>query len=90
MLGMGVVVVVRRTMRASASSSSIASVVSDTAMVRVCPAWMRPRAIFCPQTTITPVALARRCTRMGSQGGQGGGPTGRAPRSLATWAGVST
>ena len=24
------------------------------------PAWMRPRAIFCPTTMITPVLLARR------------------------------
>jgi hypothetical protein len=53
-------VVVRRTTRVSASSSSIARVVSETAIATVCPAWIRPRAIFWPQTTITPVALARR------------------------------
>ena len=58
-------------------------------MVRVWRAWARPRAIFWPQTTMTPVALARRCTRIGSDGGRGGGPAGRAPRSRATWAGVS-
>src|SRR5215471_14776636 len=67
------VVVVRRTTRVSLSSSSMARVVSETATVRVCPAWLRPRAIFCPQTTMTPVAEARRCTRMGSDGDLGGG-----------------
>src|SRR5215472_7788329 len=60
-------VVVRRTTRVSASSSSILSVVSLTAIATVCPAWVRPRAIFCPQTSITLVAEARRC------GGRGGG-----------------
>src|SRR5262245_45661415 len=70
-------VVVRRTTRVSVSSSSMARVVSETAMLRVCPAWVRPRAIFWPQTTITPVALARRCTRTGSDGGRAGrGPGG--------------
>ena len=32
--------------------------------------------VFCPQTTMTPVAEARRCTRTGSDGGRGGGPAG--------------
>ena len=55
------VAVVRRTTRVSAPSSSIASVVSETATVKVFPAWTRARATFCPQITITPVALERRC-----------------------------
>jgi hypothetical protein len=37
--------------------------VGETATVRVCPAWTRPRVIFCPQITIIPVAEARRFTR---------------------------
>lgn len=49
----------------------------------VCPAWVRPRAIFWPQTMISPVAEARRCTRSGSNGGRGGGPAERAPMRLA-------
>jgi hypothetical protein len=56
--------------------------------VTVCPAWVRPRAMFWPRTRIRPVAGARRCTRMGSDGGRGGGPAGRAPRSRVIWAGV--
>jgi hypothetical protein len=62
------VVVVRRTTRGSASSNSIARVVSETWTVTVYPAWTRPRAIFRPQTTMTSVAEARRCTRAGSEG----------------------
>ena len=53
------------------------------------PAWMRPKAGFCPATMITPVAEARRWTRTGPAEGWGGGPPGRAPRSRATSAGVS-
>ena len=45
-------------------------------MVATRPAWMRPRAIFCPATMITPVLLARRCTVTGPVDGRGGGPAG--------------
>jgi hypothetical protein len=46
-------------------------------------------AAFCPATMITPVAEARRWTRIGSVEGRGGGPAGRMPRSRAACAGVS-
>ena len=52
-------------------------------------AWMRPRAIFWPATMMTPVLLARRWTVTGSAEGRGGGPAGRAPRSLRAWSRVS-
>jgi hypothetical protein len=48
--------------------------------VTVRPAWIRPRAIFCPATMMTPVLLARRWAVTGSVGGPGGDPAGRAPR----------
>src|SRR5215472_2641590 len=80
------VVVVRRTTRVSAPSNSTASAVSETATVRVCPAWLSPRVIFCPQTTVTPVAEPRRCTRTG--GGRGPGrPGATQPGHLAERAG---
>ena len=74
-------VVVRLTMRVSPSSSSIASVVSETLMVTVWCWWTRPRATFWPQTMTTPVFEARRWTRIGSCDGRGGGPALRIPRS---------
>src|SRR5205085_3945157 len=40
-------------------------------------------------TMITPVLLARRWTRAGSDDGRGGGPAGRAPRRLLACSGVS-
>jgi hypothetical protein len=48
-------------------------VVSETSTVTVCPAWMRLRAAFCPATMITPVAEARRWTRISSAEGHGSG-----------------
>ena len=48
-------VVVRRTMWVSPSPSSIAKVVSETAMVRVRRAWARPTPTRWPQTETTPV-----------------------------------
>src|SRR5215468_3367838 len=65
-------VVVRRMTWVSPSVNSMARVVPETMTVTVCPAWLRPSAIFCPATRITPVAEMRRCTRMGSLGGRGG------------------
>jgi hypothetical protein len=47
--------VVRRTMWVSPSPSSIAKVVSDTAIVRVRRAWARPRLTRWPQTETVPV-----------------------------------
>ena len=52
-------------------------------------AWMRPRAIFCPATMMTPVLLATRWAVTGSADGRGGGPAGRAPRSWRAWSQVS-
>jgi hypothetical protein len=69
-------VVVRRMTRTSPSSSPAARVVWETSTVTVWCLWMRPRAIFCPTTMITPVLLARRWTRTGSAEGRGGGPAG--------------
>jgi hypothetical protein len=60
--------VVRRMVRVS-SSSSIASVCSETWTVTVRPAWMRPSATGWRQTVITPVALTRRWTVTGSAAG---------------------
>src|SRR5918911_2919295 len=63
-------------------------------MVRVCSvtwtvttvwAWVRPRESFCLATRMTPLLEARRCTVTGSTEGRGGGPAGRAPRSLRAW-----
>src|SRR5262249_51436010 len=68
-------VVVRRTVRMSSPPRSMVRVWSATWTVTICPAWMRPRAIFCP-TMITPVLLATRCTVTGSAVGRGGGPVG--------------
>lgn len=42
----------------------------------------RSRAIFCPETTITPVLQATRWAVTGSVERRGGGPAGRAPRIL--------
>ena len=53
-------VVVRRMVRVSPPPRSMARVCSATWTVTTRPAWMRPRAIFCPTTMITPVLLARR------------------------------
>ena len=58
-------------------------------MVTVFPAWTRPKAIFWPTTMTMPVFDARRCTVTGSVRGCGGGPAGRAPRSLPIWAAVN-
>jgi hypothetical protein len=66
---------------------------SGNSTVRVCSAtwtatvwaWLRPRESFCPATRMTPVAEGRRCTVIGSTEGRGGGPAGRAPRSLRAW-----
>ena len=57
--------------------------------VTICRAWIRPRAIFCPATMITPVLLATRWAVTGSVEGRGGGPAGRAPRSSRAWSQVS-
>ena len=73
-------VVVRRMVRVSSPPRSMVMVSSATWTVTICPAWIRPRAIFCPATMITPVLLARRWTVTGSAEGRGGGPAGRAPR----------
>src|SRR5215813_4090954 len=81
-------VVVRRMTRVSPSANSMARVVPETRTVTVWWLWMRPRAIFCPATMITPVLLARRWTAIGSAEGRGGGPAGRALRRLLTWSGV--
>jgi hypothetical protein len=53
-------VVVRRVTRVSPSPNSTVRVVSETSTVTVWCWWIRPRAIFCPTTMITPVLLARR------------------------------
>ena len=50
---------------------------SATWTVTICPAWMRPKALFCP-IMITPVLLARRWTVTGSDDGRGGGLAARA------------
>ena len=81
--------VVRRTVRLSLSSRSMVTVWSAAWTVTVCPAWMRPRAIFCPATMMTPVLLARRWAVTGSVDGRGGGPAGRAPRIARAWSQVS-
>jgi hypothetical protein len=73
-------VVVRRTVRVS-SLRSMVMVSAATWTVTTWPAWMRPRAIFCPAIMMTPVLLARRWAVTGSADGRGGGPAGRAPRS---------
>src|ERR1700691_812838 len=69
-------VVVRRTVRLSWSSRSMVIVSAATWTVTVCPAWMRPRAIFCPATMMTPVLLARRWAVTGSVDGPGRRPGG--------------
>ena len=81
--------VVRRMVRVSSPPRSMVMVSSATWTVTVRPAWMRPRAIFCPTTMMTPVLLARRWTVTGSAEGRGGGPAGRAPRSSRAWSQVS-
>src|SRR6185503_399746 len=73
-------VVVRRTVRVS-SPRSMVIVSAATWTVTICRAWIRPRAIFCPATMMTPVLLATLWTVTGSADGRGGGPAGRAPRS---------
>jgi hypothetical protein len=50
-----------------------ASINDATSPVTVWCLWMRPRAIFCPTTMITPMLLARRCTGTGSGAGRMGG-----------------
>lgn len=65
-------VVVRVTTRVSSSPRSIAMVVSETATVTTCPAWIRPRETGCRQTRMTQVAATRRCTVTGSLDGRGG------------------
>ena len=69
--------VVRLTTRVSFSGSSIAKVVSATCTVTVVRACSRPRATFCPATTMMPELEARRCTVTGSLEGRGGVPGGR-------------
>src|SRR5512132_1779720 len=78
-------VVVRRMVRMSSPPRSMVMVCSATWAVTTRAAWMRPRAIFCPATMITPVLLATRWTVMGSVLGRGGGPAGLAPQSLDAW-----
>jgi hypothetical protein len=58
----------------------MARVVSETCTVRVRWRWSRPT--FRPQTMITPVLDARRCTRIGSVEGLGGGPAPAEPDDL--------
>ena len=75
-------VVVRRTTRVSSLARSMVIVSAATWTVTMRRAWMRPRAIFCPATMITPVLLATRWAVTGSVEGRVGGPAGRAPRIL--------
>jgi hypothetical protein len=82
-------VVVLRMVRVSSPARSMVMVCSATWTVTTTPAWMRPRAIFCPATMMTPVLLARRWAVMGSAEGRGGGPAGLAPQSLQAWSQVS-
>src|SRR5713101_6714847 len=82
-------VVVRRTVLVSWSSRSMVMTSAATWTVTTCPALLRPRAIFCPATMITPVLLARRWAVTGPVAGRGGGPAGRAPRSVRAWSQVS-
>ena len=65
-------VVVRRKVRCPPSSSSTVIVCSATWTVILRWAWVRPRAIFCPTTMITPLLNARRCTVIASTGGRVG------------------
>jgi hypothetical protein len=66
-------VVVRRMVRTSSPPRLIVMVCSATYTVTTRPAWMRPRAIFCPATMTTPVLLARRWAVTGSCEGQARG-----------------
>ena len=75
--------------RVSPSASSTARVASETSTVTVWCLCIRPRAIFCPTTMITPVLLARCWTRIGSAHGRGGAPADRAPRRSLTCSGVA-
>jgi hypothetical protein len=72
--------VVRRRVLVSSPARSMVMVSAATWTVTTCPAWIRPRAIFCPATMITPVLLARRWTVTGSVEGRGGGPAIRQAR----------
>src|SRR5262249_54860084 len=69
--------------RVSSPPRSMVMVCPATWTVTTRPAWMRPRAIFCPATMMTPVLLARRCTVTGSADGRGGGPAVPASVTLA-------
>ena len=51
-------VVVRRIARVPSPPRSMVTVCPATWTVTICPAWMRPKALFCPTIMITPVLLA--------------------------------
>src|SRR5207253_1178368 len=65
-------VVVRRTVRVSSPPRSMVMTSAATWTVTIWRAWMRPRAIFCPATMMTPVLLATLWAVTGLAEGRGG------------------
>jgi hypothetical protein len=57
--------------------------VAATWTVTIWSAWIRPRAIFCPATMMTPVLLATCWTVTGSADGRGGEQPGLVPGQRA-------